>query len=595
MMDDQENSRRLRSEENFNIKSDCLFCTNYAKSNKKKRGGDVWDVKTLDFQDTIIRKCKERNDLWGIAVLGRIEHIIDLPGADAVYHQICNTNFRTGKDIPMKYQSNTSKRPKLSARSPGRPINRDQQLAFDKLVRYVETSEGKVISVSDLVKKMTELCGDKSYTAKHMKNKLIEHFGSDIVIGNLDGKSDIITLKTTASSIIHNFHKRQQNEQSDEQENIITTAAKLIKNDIQSIQCDKSFYPSSENVKSLKENLAFLPTSLLVFLNNIFVEKNSDVKIATIGQAIMQACIPRNVICPLQLGLLYVIAGNIGDSICSKRMLTGKSVQRAVRGHFMIDTALNALLMSTLYDRPLHTHVSGQLSDQDEENANESTISIPHLSETSESEQSRQTLDDTDSNVQHDDLEAISNLYDAITNGTASLDDTNTNINLKTIDEKRSNFRRRLKDNRTTQLWFQYMDMVSLLQEFLMAERIGDWEGHLSVVKSMLPYFAAAGHTHYPKSCYLYLMDMMKLPNDHPDINKAFLQGFHVVRRTARYWAGLSTDLIIEQVLMRCLKTCGGLTRGRGLTDKAEKLRDKIFVFANAPFELTLSLRKREA
>ncbi|XP_060603948.1 uncharacterized protein LOC132756825 [Ruditapes philippinarum] len=203
----------------------------------------------------------------------------------------------------MKYQSNTRKRQKLSAKSPGRPINRDQQLAFDELVRYVETSEGKVISVSDLVKKMTELCGDKSYTAKHMKNKLIEHFGSDIVIGNLDGKSDFISLKTTASSIIHNFHKRQQNEQSDERENIITTAAKLIKNDIQSIQCDKSFYPSSENVKSLKENLAFVPTSLLVFLNNIFVEKNSEVKIATIGQAIMQACIPRNVICPLQLGL----------------------------------------------------------------------------------------------------------------------------------------------------------------------------------------------------------------------------------------------------------------------------------------------------
>ncbi|XP_063607207.1 uncharacterized protein LOC134781852 [Penaeus indicus] len=33
-------------------------------------------------------------------------------------------------------------------------------------------------------------------------------------------------------------------------------------------------------------------------------------------------------------------------------------------------------------------------------------------------------------------------------------------------------------------------------------------------------------------------------------------------------WAGLSTDLVIEQVLMRSMKTSGGLTRGRGMTER---------------------------
>ena len=54
---------------------------------------------------------------------------------------------------------------------------------------YVDNTEGNVISVTDLINKMTELCGDKSYSAKHIKNKLIEHFGTDIVIGKLDGKN----------------------------------------------------------------------------------------------------------------------------------------------------------------------------------------------------------------------------------------------------------------------------------------------------------------------------------------------------------------------------------------------------------------------
>lgn len=38
--------------------------------------------------------------------------------------------------------------------------------------------------------------------------------------------------------------------------------------------------------------------------------------------------------------------------------------------------------------------------------------------------------------------------------------------------------------------------------------------------------------------------------------------GYHTVRRSDRYWAGLWTDLIIEQVISR-----GGLTRGRGITE----------------------------
>ena len=40
------------------------------------------------------------------------------------------------------------------------------------------------------------------------------------------------------------------------------------------------------------------------------------------------------------------------------------------------------------------------------------------------------------------------------------------------------------------------------------------------------------------------------------------------VRRSDRLWAGLSVDLAIEQVLMRSMKTSGGLTRGRGMTEQ---------------------------
>ena len=59
---------------------------------------------------------------------------------------------------------------------------------------------------------------------------------------------------------------------------------------------------------------------------------------------------------------------------------------------------------------------------------------------------------------------------------------------------------------------------------------------------------------------------MANLPNDHPVLHQHFVGWIHVARRSDRAWAGLSTDLMVERVLMRSMKTSGGLTRGRGMT-----------------------------
>ncbi|GBP41567.1 hypothetical protein EVAR_20375_1 [Eumeta japonica] len=42
-----------------------------------------------------------------------------------------------------------------------------------------------------------------------------------------------------------------------------------------------------------------------------------------------------------------------------------------------------------------------------------------------------------------------------------------------------------------------------------------------------------------------------------------FTEGFFTIRRTHKFWSGVWTDMTIEQVLMRSMKTQGGLTHGR--------------------------------
>ena len=61
---------------------------------------------------------------------------------------------------------------------------------------------------------------------------------------------------------------------------------------------------------------------------------------------------------------------------------------------------------------------------------------------------------------------------------------------------------------------------------------------------------------------------MLELPGKYPHIYQSFKdQGYHAIRRSDRHWTSLWSDLMIEQVMMRSIKSRGGLTRGRGFTE----------------------------
>ena len=60
---------------------------------------------------------------------------------------------------------------------------------------------------------------------------------------------------------------------------------------------------------------------------------------------------------------------------------------------------------------------------------------------------------------------------------------------------------------------------------------------------------------------------MRQLSGTHLRLFENFAEGYNVVRRTNRFWGGLWTDLVIEQVMMKSLKSRGGLMRGRGMTE----------------------------
>ena len=90
---------------------------------------------------------------------------------------------------------------------------------------------------------------------------------------------------------------------------------------------------------------------------------------------------------------------------------------------------------------------------------------------------------------------------------------------------------------------------------------------HLDAMLEALPTFAAGSNSNNLKSSYRYLQKMKYLEKQNPKIFHEFMNGFHVIRRTNQYWAGLGSDLVIEQTFMRSLKSTGGLTHGSGMTE----------------------------
>ena len=82
---------------------------------------------------------------------------------------------------------------------------------------------------------------------------------------------------------------------------------------------------------------------------------------------------------------------------------------------------------------------------------------------------------------------------------------------------------------------------------------------------------------------------MQRLQQEHGDVFDFFCNGHHVLQRSDRFWAGLSTDLVIEQVLMKNVKTAGGLTDGRGM---GESQRTQWLLSMPACAELNIAMQE---
>ena len=102
-----------------------------------------------------------------------------------------------------------------------------------------------------------------------------------------DRRTDVLCFKDMSASIIREYH---DNTEDDGKTKIISTAAKLIKNDISLLKIDRSVYTSVTEIIDTDRQLELLPES-----------GKSDVKVAFWGQNLIQCSRPRSEVVPLPL------------------------------------------------------------------------------------------------------------------------------------------------------------------------------------------------------------------------------------------------------------------------------------------------------
>ena len=284
-------------------------------------------------------------------------------------------------------------------------------------------------------------------------------------------------------------------------------------------------------------------------------------------------------------------------------ILNGKAYSRAVRAHLLMDAALSAILTSGAFDLPwilihhqaddallgdesddspalMDTPVAEEVFDMKEIGllntdamANPSTSLDTFMPQTgcASSEEIGTLNMEALPQVDHEDLDTAVCLLERLAAGGISAEEAANHDAVSKTNKRLEEHKESVSRSRTSSLWFQYLDMVGILKKSIKAERNWRFDLHLQSVAFFFFFFfffLAAGHHNYAKSARLYLQQMMALKDTHLKVYQDYQEGHHVFRRSDRYWAGLSQDLVIEQVLMRSLKTSGGLTRGTGFGER---------------------------
>ena len=201
----------------------------------------------------------------------RVQSCIDLVAAHTRYHPTCRLLFKTHR-TPDKVRT-------LMGRK-GRRTNRQQLKAFWLACNWLE-NETTVHSLKEFRAKVQEHLGDiKASREQYLKVLLTNHYKSHIVFSNISTKATMIYLVDMAKYIIDEGIRQRSDNVNKEADNILRSAALLIKTNFRDKMYCNEYNPSSKDVMG-----KWIPETLREFLSHLTQDK---LKQESAGQAMVK-------------------------------------------------------------------------------------------------------------------------------------------------------------------------------------------------------------------------------------------------------------------------------------------------------------------
>lgn len=97
------------------------------------------------------------------------------------------------------------------------------------------------------------------------------------------------------------------------------------------------------------------------------------------------------------------------------------------------------------------------------------------------------------------------------------------------------------------QYWITTMELEAILLHFVKTLRTADFEEFISVMERMCPWYLVTDHGHYGRWLPVFLADMKKLREKHPEIYRQFKMGHFTSRRTNKKFSCIPDDQFHEQ------------------------------------------------
>ena len=264
-------TRSKCSDELFDWKTCCFLCAKVIILKNCGRN-PIRVVETVHVKESFTIQANKRGDAWGEEVFTRLEGlgVGDLFAAKAIYHVECSNKFRYIKE----------------GKKRGRPIAKDKQQTFDSFCTWFDSSSDSAMqSVLKLHSKMCELIdGDgETFCLKTFREKFKERYQDHIEFFSGTGNQGDFVFKDFNKFVMKNI-------KADNKETAILAVARMLRNDIKSMNLPTD-YPTDEELLEVEKDNKFVPESLQMFMSTLIF---APLKRQCLNQCIVQATRPRS-------------------------------------------------------------------------------------------------------------------------------------------------------------------------------------------------------------------------------------------------------------------------------------------------------------